>query len=144
MTSFGVIRFFYISSTSSITQNGYILLKEFKDIFVWKYTNMKGLDPKFCMHKINLKKDVILVVSQRYKMNLNYARAIKEELDKFLKVGFIYPLEQVTWVSPIVIVPKKNGKLRIYVDYRKLNVAIEIDPFPLPFQDTLLDAVVGH
>lgn len=120
------------------------LLQEFKDIFAWNYTDMKGVDPKFCMHKINLKKDAIPLVSQRYRMNPNYAKAVKEELDKLLQVGFIYPLEQVTWLSPIVIVPKKNGKLRICVDYRKLNAAIETDPFPLPFQDTLLDAVTGH
>ena len=105
---------------------------------------MKGVDPRFCMHRINLKKDAVPIVSQRYRMNLNYAKHVKEELDKLLKVGFIYPVEAVTWLSPIVIVPKKNGKLRICVDYRKLNAAIETDPFPLPFQDTLLDAVAGH
>lgn len=32
------------------------LLKEFKDIFAWHYTDMKGVDPRFCQHKINLKK----------------------------------------------------------------------------------------
>lgn len=77
-------------------------------------------------------------------MNPNYAKAVKEELDKLLRVGFIYPVEKVSWLSPIVVVPKKNGKLRICVDYRKLNAVTETDPFPLPFQDTLLDAVAGH
>lgn len=38
------------------------LLMEFKDIFAWKYTDMKGVDPRFCMHKINLKKDAVPVV----------------------------------------------------------------------------------
>ena len=94
---------------------------------------MKGVDPQFCMHRINLKKDAVPIVSQWYRMNPNYAKHVKEELDKLLKVGFIYPLESLTWLSPIVIVPKENGKLRICVDYRKLNAAIEIDPFPLPF-----------
>lgn len=102
---------------------------------------MKGVDPRFCMHRINLKKDAVPVISQRYRMNPNYAKAVKEELDKLMKVGFIYPLEKVTWLLPIVVVPKKNGKLRICVDYRKLNAATITDPFPLPFQDTLLDAV---
>lgn len=105
---------------------------------------MKGVDPRFCMHRINLKKDAVPVISQRYRMNPNYAKAVKEELDKLMKVGFIYPLEKVTWLLPIVVVPKKNGKLRICVDYRKLNAATITDPFPLPFQDTLLDAVAGH
>ena len=77
---------------------------------------MKGVDSRFCMHKINLKKDVVPIISQRYRMNPKYAKAVKEELDKLLKVGFIYPLEKVTWLSPKVVVPKKNGKLKIYVD----------------------------
>jgi hypothetical protein len=47
-------------------------------------------------------------------------------------------------VVTIVIVPKKNGKLRIYIDFRKLNVAIKKDPYPLPFIDEVLNTVVGY
>ena len=43
-----------------------------------------------------------------------------------------------------MVVPKKNGKIKVCVDYRKLNAATITDPFPLPFYDTLLDAVAGH
>ena len=120
------------------------LLMEFKDIFAWKYTDMKGIDPSFCQHRINLKADAVPVIQQRYRMNPNYAKQVKEEIDKLLAVGFIYPVEEVTWLSPIVVVPKKNGKIRVCVDYRKLNAATITDPFPLPFCDTLLDAVAGH
>ena len=42
------------------------------------------------------------------------------------------------------MVPKKNGKIKICVDYRKLNAATESNPFPLPFCDTILDLVTGH
>ena len=38
--------------------------------------------------------------------------------------------------------PKKNGKIRVCIDYRKLNVVT--DAFPLPFTDNVLDVVVGH
>jgi hypothetical protein len=47
-------------------------------------------------------------------------------------------------LSPIVVVPKKNGKLRVFVDYRKLNAATITDAFPLPFTDGVLDIVAGH
>ena len=43
-----------------------------------------------------------------------------------------------------MVIPKKNGKLRICVDYRKLNEATKSDQFPMPFSDTLLDVVAGH
>jgi hypothetical protein len=47
-------------------------------------------------------------------------------------------------VSPIVIVPKKNGKLRIYIDFRKLNATTKKDPYPLPFTDEMLNKIVRY
>ena len=40
--------------------------------------------------------------------------------------------------------PKKNGKIRVCVDYRKLNAATITDVFPLPFTDGVLDTIAGH
>jgi hypothetical protein len=77
-------------------------------------------------------------------MNPKYAAKVKEEIDKLLKVGFIYPVKETEWLSPIVIVPKKNGKLRVCVDYRKLNEVTKMDPFLLPFTDQVLEAAAGH
>ena len=53
-------------------------------------------------------------------------------------------MKQVTWLSPIVVVPRKNGKIRVCVDYRKLNVATVTDAFTLHFMDGVLDVVAGH
>jgi len=47
-------------------------------------------------------------------------------------------------VSPIVIIPKKNGKLRIYIDFRKLNVTTKKDPYPLPFTEEMLNKIAGY
>ena len=77
-------------------------------------------------------------------MNPNYAARVKEEIDKLLKIGFISPIKRATWLSPIVVVPKKNGKIRVCVDYRKLNVVTIIDTFLIPFTDSILNAVAGH
>jgi hypothetical protein len=54
-------------------------------------------------------------------MNPNHALRVREGLDKLLDVGFIYPIETIQWLSPLVIVPKKNDNLHICVDYQKLN-----------------------
>lgn len=77
-------------------------------------------------------------------MNPHIAKQVKEELDILLRVGFIAPIENPEWISPIVIVPKKNKKLQIFVDYQKLNAATIPDPFPLPYMDTILDDVGEH
>jgi hypothetical protein len=41
-----------------------------------------------------------------------------------------------------VVVPKKNGKLKIYVDFKKLNATTKKDPLPLPFINEVLNIVV--
>ena len=66
------------------------------------------------------------------------------EVRRLTQAGFIYPIEDFEWVSPVVMTPKKNGKWRICVDYKPLNAATKRDHFPLPFQDEILNEVAGH
>ena len=113
------------------------LLQEYNDVFAWSHEDMKGLEPKFYQHKINLGNDVKLVQQRCYRMNPNYIARVKQEIYKLLKDGFIRPVNQATCLSPIVVVPKKNGKIRVCVDYRKVNAVTIIDAFPLPFMDSV-------
>ena len=76
-------------------------------------------------------------------MNAMLKEIVKDELQKFLKVDFIYPISDNQWVSLLVIVPKKNGKWRICIDYRELNKTTLKDHFPLPFIDQVLDTLAG-
>ena len=66
-------------------------------------------------------------------MNLKYETIVKEEIDKLLDARFIYEIEHMEWVSPIVIVMKKDGKIWICVDLKKVNVATIRDHYSLPF-----------
>ncbi len=100
-----------------------IILKESKDVFAWIYKDLKGIPIKLAQHKIELNTSIPLTHQARYKLNPNYATIIKQDVDKLLVEGFIQPVEEATWLSPIVVVPKKNGKLKIYVDFKKLNNA---------------------
>jgi hypothetical protein len=43
-----------------------------------------------------------------------------------------------------MVVPKKNGKLKIYVDFRKINVVTKKDPYPLPFTNEVINTVARH
>ncbi len=85
--------------------------------------------PKLAQHIIEL--DIILPLAHRakYKLNPNYATIVKQDIDKLLISGFIQFVEEATWLSPIVVVPKKNGKLKIYIDFKKLNIATKKDYF---------------
>ena len=52
-------------------------------------------------------------------------------------------VEDTHWLANIVPVPKKNGKVRMCVDYRDLNKACPKDDFPLPHIDTLVDSAAS-
>jgi len=61
-----------------------------------------------------------------------------------LVAGFIKLVKDATWLPPIIVVLKKNGKLRICVDFRKLNVVTKKDRYPLLFIDEVINTIVGH
>jgi len=77
-------------------------------------------------------------------MNLNYAQRVREDVNKLLDAHFIFFIETTQCLSLLVILPKKNGKLHICVDYQKLNSQAKKDPFPLLFLDSILDTMVRH
>eukprot|EP00253_Pinus_taeda_P028776 PITA_28776 len=116
------------------------ILQQHSTAFAWEYTDMKGIDPKFCIHHIYIKENSRPIRQPQRRMNPNLREIVKEELQKLLNVNFIYP---IAWVSPLVIVPKKNGKWRVCIDYMDLNKATLKDDFPLPFIDQVLDTLAA-
>jgi len=64
---------------------------------------------------------------------------IKEKVEKQLKADFLSTIAYLDWVANIVPMLKKDGKVRMCVDYRDLNRASPKDNFPLPHIDTLVD-----
>jgi hypothetical protein len=86
---------------------------------------------------------VPLIHQARYRLNFNYVVIIKQDIDKLLVTSFIKLVEEATWLFPIVVVPKKNGKLRICVDFKKLNTITKKDRY-LPFINEVINTVVKH
>ncbi len=77
-------------------------------------------------------------------MNPNYVVVLKHDIDKLLVARFIQLVKEATCLSPIMVVPKKNGKLKICVDFRKLNKATKKDPYPLPFSNEILNTIARY
>jgi hypothetical protein len=101
-------------------------------VFASIYKDLKGIPPELAQHIIELDTSIPPAHQARYKLNPNYVTIVKHDIDKLLAIGFIQLVEEATWLSHIVVVLKKNGELKIYVDF-KLNKATKKDPYPSPF-----------
>ncbi len=119
------------------------LLQRHEKAFAWDYSDMKGLSPTLCTHRIYINEECLPLYQPQRRINPSLREIIKTKLQKLLDANFIYPIFDSRWVSPLFIVPKKGGKWWICVDYRELNKATKIDHFPLPFIDQVLDTLVG-
>jgi hypothetical protein len=102
---------------------------------------LKNILPELVQHIIELDTSIPPTHQARYILNFNYVATIKHEIDKLLAFIFIQSIEEATWLSPIMVMPKKNGKLKICVDFKKFNKATKKDPYPLPFFDEVLNIV---
>jgi hypothetical protein len=70
-----------------------VLFKEFHDMFAWSYEEMPSIDPRIVEHEIMTYPDAKPVWKKLRPVNPKKAIAIKAEVEKLLKVGFIYPLQ---------------------------------------------------
>ena len=73
-----------------------------------------------------------------YRIPQAYKETVRQELDKILQAGII-TTSSSAWASPIVLVNKKDGSLRLCVDYRKLNAVARMDAYPMPRIDKPID-----
>ena len=69
--------------------------------------------------------------------------AIETEVHKLIECGFIREEQHPDWVANIVPVFKKNGKIRVCIDFRDLNAACPKNKFPLPITDVMIDNTCG-
>ncbi|GJS61367.1 reverse transcriptase domain-containing protein [Tanacetum coccineum] len=138
------------------------VLKSHKGAIAWKITDIKGIDPRFCTHKILMEDDYKPTVQSQRRVNPKIHEVIKKEVLKLLDAGMIYPISDSPWVSPVHCVPKKGGITvvaneenelistrlvtgwRVCIDYRKLNEATRKDHFPLPFMDQMIERLAGN
>jgi len=116
------------------------LLREYSDIFAWSYKDMPGLDPDVVEHRLPLKPECPPVKQKLRRSHHDMALKIKEEERKQINAGFLITSEYPQWLANIVPVPKKDGKVKMCVDYRDLNKASPKDDFPLPHIDVLVDS----
>ncbi|GJW92829.1 reverse transcriptase domain-containing protein [Tanacetum coccineum] len=111
------------------------VLKSHKRAIAWKISDIKGIDPQFCTHKILMEDDFKSAVQHQRRVNPKIHEVIKKEVIKLLDAGLIYPISD------------SRGLVtgwRVCIDYQKLNDATRKDHFPLPFMDQMLERLAGN
>ncbi|GJS93449.1 hypothetical protein Tco_0800417 [Tanacetum coccineum] len=102
------------------------VLKSHKRDIAWKISDIKGIDPRFCTHKILMEDDFKPTVQHQRRVNPKIHEVIKNEVIKLLDTRLIYPISDSPWVSPVHCVPKK-GDMTV-VDGFSGYFQIPIDP----------------
>jgi hypothetical protein len=105
---------------------------------------MKGIKGPMGEMKIPLKPNVRLVKQIPYRLNPKYKEKVKIELDRMLEARIIEPVEELEWISPMVVQDKKIGEIKICLDLKNMNDVCLHDPFPTLFIDEVLDNVGGQ
>ena len=85
------------------------LLKKRIKVIGWQITDIKGISPLYCMHKILMEDNHKTKIERQRILNPNMQEVIKKEILKLLDAGIIYPISDSSGVSPIQYVPKKEG-----------------------------------
>ncbi|MCO5571052.1 hypothetical protein L7F22_024783 [Adiantum nelumboides] len=89
------------------------MFKRYPHLFIIDYSMIKGVD--VIQHHIDLKPDAKPVAQKLRRLGVVQQEALLSEVNKLLKAGFIYPVTNFEWVSPVVVNPKKNGYYQIRI-----------------------------
>ena len=114
---------------------------------LWQYRDVFSLDENdigcaTIEHEINTGNRSPIALRSR-RVPIAFEQAVDEKIDKMLEGGII-KRSNSPWNFPLVIVRKKNGDIRLCVDYRKLNDVTERPIFPIPDHKVIFDSLGGN
>ncbi|XP_061363479.1 uncharacterized protein LOC133307075 [Gastrolobium bilobum] len=115
-------------------------LRNIKDVFAWKSSEIPGFNPAFCCHKLAVYPGSRPVAQKKRKLSPECWQVLEDHVKELLEAGFIREIQYTTWLSNVVMVKKLNGKYRVCTDYIDLNKVCPKDAYPMPNVDQLVDS----
>ena len=116
------------------------MVKEFPDVFP---EDLPGLPPQRQVEfRIDLVPGAAPVAKAPYRLAPAEMQELSTQLQELLDKGFIRPSFS-RWGAPVLFVKKKDGTLRMCIDYRELNKLTIKNRYPLPRIDDLFDQLQG-
>ena len=148
--------------TQQQEENLLAVLRKNREAIGWTMADIKRISPSIVQHRVHLIEEAKPKRDPQRSLNPIMQEAIRTEILKLLNNGIIYPIFDSQWVSSVHVVAKKVGftmvendkkelvqihlptKIRVCINYRKLNDATCKDHFSLPFIDQILERLAGH
>ncbi|GAU42667.1 hypothetical protein TSUD_398730 [Trifolium subterraneum] len=131
---------FTMSSESSLSPSDIPIVREYLDVFP---EEINSLPPE---REIEFSIDLVPgsqpISVAPYRMSPLELRELKSQLEELLQKHFIRPSVS-PWGAPVLLVKKKDGTMRLCIDYRQLNKVTIKNKYPLPRIDDLLDQLRG-
>ncbi|KAJ9543867.1 hypothetical protein OSB04_023574 [Centaurea solstitialis] len=116
------------------------VVRDFKDVFP---EDLPGLPPERQVEfRIELAPGTAPIAKSPYRLALTEMQELMKQLQELLDKGFIQ-LSTSPWGAPILFVKKKDGTMRMCIDYRELNKVTIKNRYPLPRIDDLFDQLQG-
>nr|XP_034896193.1 uncharacterized protein LOC118034871 [Populus alba] len=98
-----------VEASLSRNKNFLRVVRKHKKAIGWTITDLKGISPLLCTHRIYLEEEAKSVRQMQRRLNPNMKEVVRGEVLKLLDAGIIYPIANSKWVSPTQVVPKKSG-----------------------------------
>jgi hypothetical protein len=114
-----------------------------KDVFAWLASDLQGVSRDIIEHSLHINPKMKPRKQRQRKMSEDRILAMKVEVQRLLDANFIREVKYSEWLANAVLVAKKNGKMRMCIDFIDLNKACNKDLFPLSRIDTFVDKAVG-
>jgi hypothetical protein len=119
-------------------------LREHWRMFPWCPADMPVIPRELAEHELKIFPNTKPIKQSMCRYNPEKARAMGEEINHLLEAKFIREIKEATWLSPLVMVEKKDTKIyRMCIDFRVLNKHCPKDYFPLPRIDQIIDSTAG-
>ncbi|XP_068486944.1 uncharacterized protein [Phaseolus vulgaris] len=105
-------------------------LIETADLFSWIASDIPEVSPDIITHRLSMNKETQFIAQKKRKMGEEKHNALRNEIDKLVKVDFIIKPQYTTWRENVVMVKKPNGKWKMCTDNTDCNKAFPKDPYP--------------
>jgi hypothetical protein len=118
-------------------------LRNNQDVFAWSKSDLTGVHRSVIEHALNTDPKIEPKLQRQRQMSGDRVKSVEAEVQKLLDAKIIREVQYPVWVANVVMVPKKNGNMRMCIDFTELNKECPKDPYPLPRIDVIIDQAAG-